>query len=104
MLTKKKNTLYVHLNKDPEGNVVKLRPFTNAPKTAMLLNTSQKVKFELELAPQDHLAKISYLRLISLPTNEMCNTVLIIKLEFDRPPGELVQAEVTPEVIRDVQK
>jgi hypothetical protein len=34
----------------------------------------------------------------------MCNTVLIIKLEFDRPPGELVQAEVTPEVIRDVQK
>jgi alpha-L-fucosidase len=104
MLTKRKNTLYVHLNKDPEGNVVKLRPFINAPKTAILLNTGQKVKFELEWAPQDHMARIAYLRLISLPTNEMCNTVLIIKLEFDRPPGELVQAEVTPEVIRDVQK
>ena len=46
----------------------------------------------------------AYLRLINLPTNEMCNTVLIIKLEFDRSPGELIQDIVTPELIKDVQK
>jgi alpha-L-fucosidase len=104
MLTKRKNILYVHLNKDPEGNVVKLRPFVNAPKTAILLNTGQKVNFELEFAPQDHLVKKSYLRLINLPTNEMSNTVLVLKLEFDRPPEELVRTAATTEVVKDVQK
>jgi len=104
MLTSRGNTLYVHLNKDPEGNVVKLRPFTVAPKSAVLLNNGQKVAFELEFAPQDHLVQKSYLRLINLPTNEMCNTVLVIKLEFDRPPEEIIQGTVAPEVIKDVQK
>jgi alpha-L-fucosidase len=104
MLTQRKNTLYVHLNKDPEGNVVKLRPFTVAPRKATLLNTGEKVEFELEFAPQDHLTQKSYLRLINLPTNEMCNTVLVIKLEFDRPPEEILQGTVAPEVIKDVQK
>jgi alpha-L-fucosidase len=104
MLTAKGNCLYVHLNKDPEGNVVKLRPFTNAPLSAVLLNNGQKVEFELEFAPQDHLVKKAYLRLINLPTNEMCNTVLVIKLEFNRPPRELIQATVTQEVIKDIQK
>ncbi len=104
MLTQRKNTLYVHLNKDPEGNVVKLRPFTFAPRSATLLNTDEKVEFELEFAPQDHVVQKSYLRLINLPTNEMCNTVLVIRLEFDRPPEELLQGTVAPEVIKDVQK
>lgn len=104
MLTTKGNFLYIHLNKDPEGNVVKLRPFTMMPKSAVLLNNGQKVEFELEFAPQDHLVKKAYLRLINLPTNEMCNTILIIKLEFDRPPEQLIQATVTPELIKDVQK
>jgi alpha-L-fucosidase len=104
MLTKRKNTIYVHLNKDPEGNVVKLRPFTNAPLSAVLLNNGQKVEFELEFAPQDQMVQKSYLRLINLPTNEMCNTVLVIRLEFDRPPEEILQGTVAPEVIKDVQK
>jgi hypothetical protein len=104
MLTAKENCLYVHLNKDPEGNVVKLRPFTNAPLSAVLLNNGQKVEFELEFAPQDHVVKKAFLRLVKLPTNEMCNTVLVIKLEFNRPPGELIQATATQEVIKDVQK
>ncbi len=83
MLTKREHTLYVHLNKDPEGNVVKLKPFTVAPRSAILLNNNQKVEFELELAPSDYQASKGYLRLINLPTNELCNTVLVIKLEFD---------------------
>ncbi len=63
-----------------------------------------KESFELEFAPQDHVAQKSYLRLINLPTNEMCNTVLVIRLEFDRPPEEILQGTVAPEVIKDVQK
>jgi len=104
MLTQRKNTLYVHLNKDPEGNVFKLRPFTVAPRTATLLNTGEKVEFELEFAPQDYMVQKSYLRLINLPTNEMCNTVLVIKLEFDRPPEECVQANTMLDKINEEQK
>lgn len=87
MLTKRDNILYVHLNKEPKGNVVKLRPFTVVPKTAVLLNNGRKVDFEVEIAPQDHLEQKAYLRLINLPTNEMCNTVLVIKLEFENLPN-----------------
>jgi alpha-L-fucosidase len=104
MLTKRKNVLYVHLNKDPEGNVVKLRPFTVPPKSAVLLNNNQKIEFEVEFAPQDHHIQKSYLRLINLPTNELCNTVPVIKLEFDRPPEQLVQVVSSPDVIDEKQK
>ena len=104
MLTGRDNTLYVHLNSDPEGNVVKLRPFTTAPQHAILLNTGQKVRFEVEFAPQDHTDRKSYLRLVNLPTNELCNTVLVLKIEFDRPPREYVQAVRVPETINDNQK
>jgi alpha-L-fucosidase len=104
MLTKRKNILFVHLNKDPEGNVVKLRPFTVAPKSAILLNNNQKIKFELEFAPQDHMVQKSFLRLVNLPTNELCNTVLVIKLEFDRPPEEYVQEVSQSNEINEKQK
>jgi len=104
MLTKRGNTLYIHLNKDTEGNVVKIRPFTVAPRSAILLNTGQKLAFELELAPQDHLEQQSYLRIINLPTNELFNSVLVIKLEFDRPPEEYVPSVSKPEVIQEAQK
>jgi alpha-L-fucosidase len=104
MLTTRGNTLYVHLNKESEGNVVKLRPFTVAPKSAVLLNNGQKVEFELEFAPQDHLVQQSYLRLTNLPTNELCNTVLVVKLEFDHPPEDYVHLVSKSEEVKDAQK
>lgn len=104
MLTKRKKTLYVHLNKDPEGNVVKLRPFKEKPLSAVLLNDGRKVDFEVTMAPQDHMEQQSYLRLINLPTNEMCNTVLVIKLEFDRPPEEYAPEAFKQEVLKEEHK
>ena len=104
MLTRKGKVLYVHLNHEPEGNVVKLRPFTQAPKSATLLNTGEKVDFELVLAPQDHLVKKKYLRLINLPTNKYSNTVLVIKLEFDKLPEEFYKLNQQKEVINEKQK
>lgn len=95
MLTKRGNILYVHLNTDPEGNAIKLIPFTVAPRSAVLLNNGEKVDFALNLAPSDHSSGNSYLRLTNLPTNEMCNEVLVIKLEFDRPPEDLVTKTIS---------
>lgn len=104
MLTKRGRILYVHLNRDPEGNVVKLRPFTVAPQSAVLLNTGEPVDFEVSFAPQDHIDQQSYLRLVNLPTNELCNTVLVIKLGFDRPPEEYASSVLGATKVIEKQK
>jgi alpha-L-fucosidase len=35
------------------------------------------------MVPADHLEQKAYLRIHNLPVNEMANTVLVVKLEFD---------------------
>ena len=39
------------------------------------------------MAPSDHATQAAYLRLTGLPVNELANTVLVVKLEFDGDPG-----------------
>jgi alpha-L-fucosidase len=86
LLTRRDNTLYVHLHKDPVGNAVKLKPLALAPRKATLLNTGQPVEFAVDMPPSDHAEQKAYLRLRKLPVNEMANTVLVVKLEFDQLP------------------
>lgn len=85
LLTGRGQVLYVHLNSDPVGEAVKLKPFTQVPKRATLLNDGSEVRCVANLAPSDHLEQKPYLRLVKLPTNRMADTVLVIKLELDRP-------------------
>jgi alpha-L-fucosidase len=92
MLTRRDRTLYVHLNKDPQGDGVKLKPLNVAPKRAVLLNTGKPVDCVVNLTPADHQEQKVYLRLMHLPVNELANTVLVAKLEFNRPLEELVQS------------
>jgi len=84
LLTRKDNTLYVHLNTDPVGEVVKLKPLAIAPRKATLLNTGKPVEWSLDLVPSEHSEQGRYLRLRELPANELANTVMVVKLEFDR--------------------
>jgi len=56
----------------------------------VLLNDGRKIDFAVNLAPSDHSEQKAYLRLQKLPTNEMANTVLVVKLEFDRSLDDLV--------------
>jgi alpha-L-fucosidase len=93
LVTKKDQILYVHLNRLPVGNGIKLKPITVSAKKATLLNTGKKVDIEVNLCPSDHLTQQPYLRLRNLPVNEMANTVLVVKLEFDRPLGEISKVE-----------
>ncbi len=104
LLTSRGRTLYVHLNKDPVGDGVKLKPIQVAPQSAVLLNNGQPVPWAVNLAPSDHMEQKAYLRLRNLPTNEMANTVLVVKLQFDRPLEELGQAAAGPEKIHESQK
>jgi hypothetical protein len=38
------------------------------------------------MAPSDHVEHVGYLRLRKLPVNEMADTVLVAKLEFEKLP------------------
>jgi alpha-L-fucosidase len=93
LVTKRENTVYVHLNGLPKGNGIKLKPISEAPIKATLLNTNEKVDYEVNLCPSDHLTQKPYLRLRNLPVNENCNSVLVVKLEFDKPLEEIKSNE-----------
>ncbi len=83
LLTRKDNALYVHLNKDPVSDGVSLKPIDTAPRRATLLNTGKEVDFAVAMSPSDVGEHRACLRLRNLPVNELANTVLVVKLEFD---------------------
>ena len=91
MLTSKENSLYVHLNKELPGNVVKLKPINVEPNKAILLNDGRELDFIVRFNPSDHTEGKAYLNLINLPVNEFCDSVLVIKLDFNCPVDELVR-------------
>ncbi len=84
LLTRRGNALYVHLFKEPTSAAVKLKPIRVAPRRATLLNTGAAVEFAVDLLPSEHVEHKPCLRLRKLPVNEMADTVLVVKLEFDQ--------------------
>ncbi|MDP3434085.1 MAG: alpha-L-fucosidase [Bacteroidota bacterium] len=95
LITKRDNTLYIHLNKVPVGNGVKLKPINVLPVKATLLNTGKLIDCAVNLCPSDHATQQPYLRLRNLSANGLANTVLVAKLEFDRPLDKIIQAKNT---------
>lgn len=91
LVTRKDKTVYVHLNRLPVGNGVKLKPITVAPEKATLMNNGKKVDFVVNLCPSDHATQQPYLRLRNLPVEEFSNSVMVIKLEFDKPIDQIKQ-------------
>lgn len=80
ILTKRGNTLYIHLNEVPIGNSVNLKPIKSKPIESKLLNTNQTVECIVERLPYE---KEPFLIIRNLPVNKMADTVLVIKLVFD---------------------
>lgn len=91
LLTAEGNTVYVHLVDQPLMQRVLLRPMTNMPHKATLLNTGAEVSFADDPLPTLHMDRQgllvdgnkSFLRLTQLPVNDMAGTVMVIKMEFD---------------------
>ncbi len=89
LLTRRGNTLYVHLVGDPVCDAVKLKPLAIEPKSAIMLNTGEPVQWAVDLLPSEHESQRPCLRLKRLPVSEQATTVLVAKLEFVHlPPGE----------------
>jgi alpha-L-fucosidase len=87
LLTRKDNTLYVHLHKPPMGNRVSLKLLAALPRRATLLNTGEPVEVRVDRLPSQFTDPGSYLRLRNLPVNELPNEALVVKMEFDALEG-----------------
>jgi alpha-L-fucosidase len=104
MLTTRDKTIYVHFNKDLVGNGFKLKPINVLPVSSVLLNDGRKVDCVVNLCPSDHIEQKPYLRLRNLPSDNMENTVLVVKLVFDRPLSEIASGKPEKGVATDWEK
>jgi alpha-L-fucosidase len=84
IVTVKGNFVYVHFNKGIPGNGFKMKPIAKLPDSAVLLNDGRKIDCVVNLSPSDHLEQKPYLRLRNLPSNEMADSVMVVKLEFKK--------------------
>jgi alpha-L-fucosidase len=92
LVTRRDQTLYVHLLRDPVTDGVKLAPLAVLPRSATLLNSGQPVACRVDLLPSEHATQRPCLHLQGLPVNERANEVLVVKLEFEElpeTPGEV---------------
>lgn len=86
LLTRRGNTLYVHLVCDPTCDAVKLKLLAIRPETAIMLNTGQAVQWAVDLLPSEYESQRPCLRLKHLPVNEQASAVLVVKMQFAEPP------------------
>lgn len=104
MLTSKGKTIYIHFNKDLPGDGFKLKPINVKPLNAVLLNTGKPVDCAVDLSPSDHTEQKAYLRLRNLPSNDLSNTVLVVKLEFGSPLDQISKGKPDPATVTEWQK
>lgn len=83
LATKKGNNLYIHLFRDPQSTAIILKPLDTMPKKATLLNNGMELEARVDVTPW-HWKEKPLLRIRNLPVNEMTDTVMVIKLEFDQ--------------------
>ena len=70
---------------------VKLKPFTTAPKRAVLLNNGSELPLSTALCPADHESQTGYLRVRGIPADSLANTVGVIRLDFENLTAELAK-------------
>lgn len=85
LLTRRGNTIYVALQRPPATQRVLLKPITQSPRSAILLNTGAEVECAVDFIPTQFQEKQAFLRLRNLPLHLLDTSVPVIKLEFDQP-------------------
>ncbi|MCR8631620.1 alpha-L-fucosidase [Paenibacillus radicis (ex Xue et al. 2023)] len=87
LATRRGNTLYIHLHKDTQSNSIVLKPLNKVPNKATLLNDGRELEATVDMIPWAWRER-PYLRIRNLPVNELTDTVMILKLEFDEAVSE----------------
>ncbi len=87
-LTRRGNTLFVHLIKEPETASVFLPPLVELPRRATLLNTGEAVACDVSDLPRLHNQTPNRcLRVKHLPINDRSTAGWVLKLEFAQLPA-----------------
>ncbi|MCK5849751.1 MAG: alpha-L-fucosidase, partial [Kiritimatiellae bacterium] len=82
ILTKRENTIYVHIPQPMQSNAILLPPISQLPESATLLNTGETIQTSNAVLPTFWEENRNILRLKNIPTNMSSNCPLVIKLEF----------------------
>ena len=85
LLSRKGNTLYLHLYRDPVGNSVLLNPLAALPVRVTLLNDGRELSFRRDMGVRTWKMPMEPLRILNLPVEEYSHEVMVVKLEFDEP-------------------
>ena len=101
LLTRKGNSLYLHIYRDSESSAVSLRPLETAPQSATLLNTGQPVQAVAELTPRSWIEQWQagmreergdtpkkHLRVRGLPVDTLTDEPMVVRLDFSPSPAE----------------
>ena len=96
LLTRKGDTRYLHLYRDPESSAVSLRPLDVAPERATLLNTGRSVQAVAELTPRSWIEQWQagmreergetpkkFLRVRGLPVDDLTDEPMVVRLDFN---------------------
>jgi len=83
LLTRRDNTLYVHLVTPPASDRVLLPPLAALPRRAVLLNTGEPVAASLDRLPSLFREPRPVLRLKNLPVDALASRIPVIRLDFD---------------------
>ncbi len=92
VVTKKGNSIYLHLTQNSQVSGFALRPISTMPKKARVINNNKDLKCEIVYMPSYYsdFADFSkgtkdreYLHIMGVPVNELCGEVIVIELEFD---------------------
>lgn len=87
LVTKKGHNLYIHLFKDIQSSAIILKPLDILPKKVTLLNNGIQLEAKVDVTPW-HWKEKPLLRIRNIPVNEMTDTVMVIKIEFDSAISE----------------
>jgi len=89
LLTRRDNTLYVHLKQPVTADAMVLPPIDVLPRKAILLNTGEALACSTEVLPVHWQKGHRFLWIKGLPRNLLDSSeTLVIRLDFDVLPGQ----------------
>ncbi len=84
LLTRRGNTLYVHLATPAKADAVLLVPFSVLPSRAVLLNTGEELECSIEVLPVHWKSENQILRVRGVPRAYLAGSeTIVIRLEFE---------------------
>ncbi len=86
-VTKKGDTLYIHMYHDPETSGLTLKPIDYAAKKVTVLNTGKELYFDVDTMPDDFNWSLQELNppslhIYDIPVDELIGEVIVLKVEF----------------------